>query len=324
MESCNACPIGRAALMSNSSSCSACIAGKYLKTTGAMSCIDCESGKYGTLEGMTNCDSCSPGENQPLTGQQACVLCDAGKYTNVIGQAICLPCESGSYSSIEGTSQCAACEPGYFSYRSLNSSVGAIECSECEKGEYADSIGQAGPTCKTCSAGAFSNHTATTRCTLCPVGRHRLDGGGDNGITCDECQLGQYSKTEGAQVCLECDAGTFANTTELSSCYACPKGTYSVKRVVNDTTGLLGGAWECIPCASGFYQGITPFISSPIFASLGSPNFWVTHHKIDAESQAYCKECLSGTYSTFVTGIYYPPSLIHCWALCFLSYNVKR
>jgi len=197
--------------------------------------------------------ACKPGYTS--SDSNACVACPAGAFKEGLGDGACLPCPAGTNSSVQALgngTRCAACPAGY----STASTAGAVACSQCQAGYFAQA---AAADCTQCAAGSWSNQAAGA-CQQCPAGTYGLPGFTTYLQACIPCVAGKYSNLTAAtssDACLRCPAGTYSSLG-ASSCIQCAANTFAEEASqaclacpANSTSSAGSGASGCT-CAAGF------------------------------------------------------------------------
>ena len=176
--------------------------------TSDNACISCASiiklPDNATFNSDSSCNwTCIPAYAYLSNDQKSCLPCKADYYNCPLGQylttctptsnSVCTPCTNKIANSdfignglAIGINYCHyACSPGYYRpYSTLN-------CVECDKGTYKNSIGN-NEACTPCSPNTYTPNTASTFCTPCPLctdpGQYNSGCSvGSNG-TCTACQ----------------------------------------------------------------------------------------------------------------------------------------
>jgi len=269
--------------------CTSCQSGRFSSASSAVLCLPCVSGTYSS-SGASLCSNCPAGQFSTLTpgadrGPTACTACQAGTYSPVPGVAICEPCPLGTSGS-EGAVSCSNCATGRYA-----DTAGNQECTDCAPGSFGASTGQA--SCVLCDKGSFSGSRAVS-CTACQEGRYAATTGS---VSCTACALGRAQPQIAQDGCLECDSGTFSNDTALADCYTCQPGFVSRK----DSLG--NGAQSCTGCLAGYYMPVSSqlvCLSCPFGKYVGTAN---AHACLDCAVGAIastaasisCTNCLAGT-----------------------------
>ena len=279
--SCTKCPHGATSVRGSSDYLDCvCDIGRYLNTSDSRkSCLKCRSHTAcqcpaGSIWIMASgsepgyCKPCQPGRYRPET-ETSCRNCLAGS-TSTSGSDHCV-CKAGMF--LNGGS-CEQCPEGTISQQGSSTCVECPSQSDhegtscaCPAGETWNWDNSTSGSCRPCSAGTYSNLTAT--CTICPSGTTSLVGADhclcpagkfwskDNSVCkdceertiqneslCKPCSKGFISQ-EGATTCVECPS---QSDHEGTSC-ACPAGeTWSWD---NSTSG------SCRPCSAGTYSNLT-------------------------------------------------------------------
>ena len=267
-----------------------CPPGMYLDNK---KCVYCPINTFKATKGrQTSCTKCPHGATSPRgSSDSSDCVCDKGMFLN---GGLCEQCSEGTISQ-QGSSTCVKCPS--------QSDHEGTSCA-CPAGETWIWDNSTSGSCRPCSAGTYSNLTAT--CTICPPGTTSLVGADhclcpagtfwskDNSVCndceertiqneslCKPCSEGTISQ-EGATTCVQCPS---QSDHEGTSC-ACPAGeTWSWD---NSTSG------SCRPCSAGTYSDLTATCTicpsgttSPVGADhclCPAGTFW-------SEDKSVCEDC---------------------------------
>ncbi len=251
---CAQCPAGSFSPQPGATACSDCAVGSYSSGTGAAACTPCPVGYFGVAPRATNlttgCSLCPLGSFAAAPGQTSCSqLCPAGTRgaaTNASlppssAEAACVACDKGSFSAA-GALSCSYCAVGTFA-----DSTGMVACTSCAAGTYGTMPGLSNETeaCTPCPSGTYNTLTGQSviACVSCPAGTASAAPGATSKAACLKCAAGHFAPA-GAVVCAPCPVGTFAAAPGAGSCTPCPRNTYNA---------LEGGASAaaCLACLDG-------------------------------------------------------------------------
>eukprot|EP00698_Gefionella_okellyi_P001450 TRINITY_DN11405_c0_g1_i11.p1 TRINITY_DN11405_c0_g1~~TRINITY_DN11405_c0_g1_i11.p1 ORF type:complete len:2212 (+),score=424.46 TRINITY_DN11405_c0_g1_i11:34-6669(+) len=281
---CTSCEEGYYA-ESGATVCTACAVGTYWSQAGDVNvCLNCTAGSYTNSSGLTACSACARGLWSEV-GMGYCNSCERGTYGSAVGDlSVCVPCSAGTYSANEGLANCTACDLGHWA----NSR--SYQCTACATGSYAAGPGD-NATCIQCSAGAFTNVSASTMCTKCDLGYWSASGdthctaclagnyanvSGDSGV-CRPCASGSFSANDGSTRCETCLRGSWS-TTGRTRCEQCAAGTFSAD---------LSASQPCAVCPAGSFSNA----SGASGCSQCEVGYWA------AANSTQCTACSAGTYS---------------------------
>jgi len=214
-------------------------------------------------------------------GETTEVTCPAGQFYNDAAKT-CENCPAGTSSEAGSSSldKCLACKPGY-----IASVAGSSKCTHCNAGKYAvDRI-----SCSDCPAGTTTySGTSLDDCKVCPAGtvitevlssdKLCFPCGQDkyavNGISCEQCPAGTFSKVENAtsiEACQACPAGSYSGAPLIQGCRKCIAGQYEVDRKsckwCPEGTISAEGSTSCSEC---------PFGTTAFAKSECQKSFWMT------------------------------------------------
>ncbi len=158
---------------------------------------------------------------------------------------------------------CLECDPGYYT------GIPANCAAKCPSGSCLE-----GFNCSACTAGTFTNVTASTACEPCPAGTIAEN---QASIECQPCAQGHTSNAVGTR-CLLCPAGTF-NPLLAGGCLDCAPGNYSE----------VGATW-CTQCPSGTYS------SAPRASECTACGIGYYQPALNASSSKQCLQCPAGYY----------------------------
>ncbi|EKX30751.1 hypothetical protein GUITHDRAFT_59829, partial [Guillardia theta CCMP2712] len=156
------------------------------------------------------------------------------------------PIHSTSVQGSSSRSDCV-CEAGFY-----DAEAAARSSTQGSNATIASSLA-AGPDCRRCAEGSYSNGTGSTVCAECPA--HTVSAAGSSYIWECKCQAGFYDEsppanTSGARrwgpSCIPCASGSYSDVEGSTTCTACPEGM---------TSRLTGSAsiLDC-RCTSGKYM----------------------------------------------------------------------
>lgn len=128
---------------------------------------------------------------------------------------------------------CWRCETGSFSLQ------GAIQCTKCEPGRYASSVGAS--SCLDCPAGTFATADGSTACEACPLGTATSQ---PARAECQPCEADHVADAIGMVQCRPIPVGYCANRNRTA---ATPCGSKSGLRfvILKGTTGW-GDRLQCL------------------------------------------------------------------------------
>lgn len=299
LDDCLDCPAGRYSLR-GASHCTACPAGRFAASPGTSpnDCMVCDAGSVAPEAGMTQCHSCEAGTflSDAASHEEAhdawndCDVCSSGKFSSV-GASTCDECEAGTFIEDQALIaqlhlSCSVCDYGTYAH-----ARGSSACVACPAGTSLADDGRDAQKhdhssdCTACDDGSFSDEGAQY-CTLCPVGRHSLNG------DCAICGAGKYASKAGSHECSECPIGTYLTDAgqdaslhvSLSQCSTCPAGQHSDEAAASCSL-CEAGTGDCEPCEQGKYQS--------------------------EKGQASCEACAAGKFSN-VTGATTAESCLSC------------
>eukprot|EP00439_Symbiodinium_sp_Y106_P043689 s2197_g5.t1 len=181
---------------------------RSLQSSGCFEAATCEAGNF--LDAGT-CRRCPPGYFTPQANMRQCLECDSGRYAGEAGTSRCISCPAGRYAPSPARTDCKDCPPGRFT-----SLPQAIECLECPSGRFTPTTSN-WTECRHCKPGRFAKSPGLTECDACPTGRAAPE----ESRSCEECDVGRYSKKDGASMCKFCKPGHMQNKRGRSSCKDC-------------------------------------------------------------------------------------------------------
>ncbi|CAE7406227.1 unnamed protein product [Symbiodinium sp. CCMP2592] len=182
---------------------------RSLQSSGCFEAATCEAGSF--LDAGGTCRRCPPGYFTPQANMRQCLECDSGRYAGEEGTSRCISCPAGRYAPSPARTECRDCPPGRFT-----SLPQAIECLECPSGRFTPSTSN-WTECRNCLPGRFAKAPGLTECDACPTGRAAPE----ESRSCEECDVGRYSKKDGASMCKFCKPGHMQNKRGRSSCKDC-------------------------------------------------------------------------------------------------------
>ena len=201
--SCFACPVGRHAVVADSTSCNNCSIGGYSDEKGTVLCKLCPTGKSSST--------------QAAVTSEVCTSCGKGRYGDELGQSLCKRCEIGKHNAHKGMSS-------------------PFFCFDCDKGKFQDTLGAI--ECFNCGAGRWNAQTgaiSSTACIACALGKYNPQNGSEFSTACVNCVLGKWSSTPAAitiKNCIDCDAGRYSSgegAFEEKTCVWCSTNHYSTE-----------------------------------------------------------------------------------------------
>ena len=292
-----------------------CPPGIYLDNK---TCVYCPVNTFKATKGrQTSCTKCPHGATslRGSSDSSDCV-CEASMFLN---GGSCKQCPEGSISK-EGATICVECPS--------QSDHEGTSCA-CPAGETWNWDNSTSGSCRPCSAGTYSNLTAT--CTICPSGTTSLVGAdhclcpagkfwsNDNSV-CEDCEAQSVSQS-GSLKC-QCPAGALWNGGGHTDgfCKLCPSGAYRTEAMsacrtcptgLTSTTGsdhcTCKGGWfwsgsSCEHCPEGTIsqEGAKTCVECPSQSDhegtscacpAGETWSW------DNSSSGSCRPCSAGTYS---------------------------
>ncbi|MCQ2914969.1 MAG: hypothetical protein MJ247_07235, partial [Alphaproteobacteria bacterium] len=213
-----------------------------------------------------SCKPCPDGYTTEGTGAISSSQCNIRASNNDNNKVLC---SKGSYLDTT-TNSCLLCPEGTYQPND-NSTVSS--CTECSKGSFADTIGQA--SCKPCTELKMFN----AYCESCPT----------YGSVCllYLCNAGYYQKMADRGCYDSCPKGTFSPGGHVFSCTQCSKGTYQDKEAQG----------SCKPCPDGYTTEGTGAQSENecnILTPKSSQGCALGQY-LDSESST-CKSCSKGYY----------------------------
>jgi hypothetical protein len=296
-----------------SSSCTECGAGKYATEYGAVSvsmCQNCAMGTYSAATGASSlglCTACparsgSPAGSDELTDctcdkgyrgadGAACGACPRGTYKDVIGSSSCMPCAIGRYIDRMGATVCLHCPEGSSTLQAESDSIADCVCSAgytglegqcqaCPKGKFKPNQGS--EDCAWCTVDTYSDFSAATACSQCPVySTNYIVGSLNRSWDRQDCKCfpGYTRDSRNPFECAACAAGTWKVAMGLQPCTKCQAGKYSseVAALTNETCTFCPRD-SSSPAGSG---ELTDCICNPGFTNPPGTN---------------CSKCVAGTY----------------------------
>ena len=334
---CVSCQAGFYKSLNDGSSClpctSLCNAGYELNqacnTLLNPTCVSCQTGFYKSINDGSPCLPCinNCGAGSYLTSlcssinNPTCAYCPANTANpNMFSvfQSACITCPNGAISAI-GSATCVQCPLG-------TATFGNINCTQCDKGTYADNTGSI--TCKQCPSSTFNNNFASislSACIMCPVGY--ISSAGSN--SCTACPVGTYGiniiNININNICLPCLAGHYNNLTGQTECTPCNAGSANI-----NTNSIL--STSCIDCLPGTYSldgadkclncpaGTSSYLSGTIICALNLPGTFTSSngstnatkcqpgYYSDIYGATNCTPCIPG----YINTIYGATSIYNC------------
>ena len=288
--SCSKCQRGYFVDEMSRATCSQCPGGWLQENEGSNACTKCSSGSATNVEGSTSCSKCQRGYFVDEMGRATCSQCPGGWLQEneggsnctkerdgyiVLGGATSVKVPKGSRSTDCGPDNHACtsfqtCPAGWYGEdppsvscfecsQGRTSSRGAITCSHCAKGKYANGMGTA--SCIDCASGMYQplDTQPSTQCNDCPFGWTTNNNEGES--TCRD--LG-FTKPQ------DCNMEQYLNDTSMRpsewKCVVCPNGASCLGDITWSGVKAKFGWSRCPNNRAKFEQCSFPA------ACLGGPN----------------------------------------------------
>jgi hypothetical protein len=166
-------------------------------------------------------------------------------------------------------------------------------------------------TCKSCSAGQYTDQYSASSCFLCAAGKYSSAAAATDETVCVPCTPGTFSTAKGSdakfenETCLKCPPGKYSDMNAMTVCKNCYEGTYSSIDGITGSSdciscmagkyGSLEGNTRCWDCASGKYSNATGLSSNELCLSCVPGKYLSSQGVVN---EAGCDICGKGTYSS--------------------------